>query len=164
MATTVQTIYGTSAAITLSATGLVSDTNLVAGRAGTVVASTGAADYLISGIVTASSTGVGAKQIEIWAFAQVSTGYFTGLSTGYAGTDANQSPTQKSVMKLLQIIPTTTTTSAVYSWGPFSMAQANGGILPQNWGLFVVHNSCGALNGASGSQIFQYQPITFTSS
>lgn len=164
MATTVQTIYGASTAITLSASALASDTNLVAGRAGTTISSTGAADYVVSGIVTTSSTGVGAKQIELWSFAQVSTGYFTGLSTGYTGADANQTPNQKSVLKLLQIIPTTANTSVVYPWGPFSITQAHGGILPQVWGLYVVHNSCGALNGAAGSQIFQYQALTYTSS
>lgn len=164
MAVVVSITYGSSTAITLSATGLAQDTALIAGRAGTAITSSGAADYLVSGIVTASSTGVGAKQIELWAFSQVSTGYYTGLSTAYAGTDAASSAAPKTLMKLLQIIPTTTVTSQVYPWGAFSIAQAFGGIVPNVWGLFLTHNSCGALNGVAGTQIFQYQAITYESS
>jgi len=164
VATVVQTIYGTSAAITLSATGLASDTNLVAGRAGTIITSTGAVDYLVSGIVTTSSTGTAARQIELWSFVDVSTGYYTGLSTAYTGTDANATPNQKSNLKLVQIIPTTANTSVVYAWGPYSIAQVHGGVVPDSWGLYLVHNSCGALNGAANTQIFQYVPITYTSS
>lgn len=166
MATTVQTVYGTSAAITLTSAGLASDSALTAGRAGTVVTSSGAVDYLVSGIITTSSSGTlgTSKQVEIWTFSQVSTGYYTGLSTAYTGADANASPTQKSIMKLLQIIPLGTGTSTVYSWGPFSIAQANGGLMPGSFGIFIVHNSCVALNAATGTQITQYQAVTFTSS
>jgi hypothetical protein len=166
MATTVQTVYGSSTAVTISTSGLASDASLVAGRAGTVVTATGAVDYLVSGIITVSSATAPAagKQVEIWTFSQVSTGYFTGLSTSYTGTDANATPTQKAIMKLLQAVPLAATTSSVYSWGPFSIAQANGGIMPDGFGIYIVQNSCSALNGASGSQITQYKTITFTSS
>jgi hypothetical protein len=166
MATTVQTVYGSSTAVTLTSAGLASDSAITAGRASTIITATGAIDYLVSGIVTTSSSGTlgTAKQVEIWTFSQVSTGYFTGLSTAYTGSDAANSPTQKGILKLLQIIPLGTGTSAVYSWGPMSIAQANGGIMPNSFGIFIVHNSCVALNAATGTQITQYQTVTFTSS
>ena len=163
--TQAQTLWGSPVAMTITLASLASDTNLIAGRESTVVNSTAsfAVDFLVGGTITASSTSATAsRQIEIWAYGTYDG---TSYSAGATGSDANFSPTgEKTLLKLLTIIPTDATSSHAYQWGPFSIAQAFGGVAPLSWGSYVVHNMGSALSATGANHEMEYIPVYYTSS
>ena len=155
--------YGTSTALTMTPASLASDTNLIAGRQSTVIDNTSdlAIDALVGGKVTTGTGPTTAKQIEVWAF-----GSYDGTTygAGAGATDANFSPTgEKTLMSLLTIIPTDATSDHTYEWGPFSVAQAFGGVMPKKWGIFIVHNTGVALNATAGNHEVKYTPVKYAS-
>src|SRR5688572_18237888 len=134
--TTATPLYGTTTAMTITLTGLASDANLVAGRQSTVAANSAtddAVDALVGGKITTGTTPTTARQIEVWAFGSYDDTEYTG---GAGGSDAALTPDTKSLLKLLTIIPTVATSDKAYRWGPYSVAQAFGGYMPENWGIY----------------------------
>jgi hypothetical protein len=147
----------TTDTITLAA--LPSDTNLVAGREGTAVNhEDGEIDSIVGGKVVTGTTPTANRQIEVWAY-----GSFDGTSYsgGASGADANLTPQEKSLLRLLTIIPTSNVSDQVYTWGPFSMSQAFGGTLPRKTGVFIVHNTAVNLN-AAGHEV-KRTPVKYVS-
>ena len=103
---------------------------LVAGRASTAVDQkdvTDAIDVLVGGKFTTGTGPTTARQIEVWAYGSYDDTEFCGSATG---TDANLTPDEKTNLRLLTIIPTVATNDKAYKWGPFSIAQAFGGVDP----------------------------------
>jgi len=144
---------------------LASDTNLSTGRQSAARDNSTALDIddLVGGIITASTLAtVAGLQAEVWL-----AGSYDGTtySAGASGTDSAFSPgSKKTLLKLLTIIPFTTLAAATpMQWGPFSVAQAFGGVIPQKWSVFIVHNSSAALNASSSLHEVKYTPINFTS-
>ena len=161
--TTAQIVYGINTDLTHTLTGLASDTNLIAGRESTARDNTtdDAIDAIVQGKATTGTTPTASRQIEVWAYGSVDG---TTYSAGATGTDANFSPTgEKTLMKLLTIIPTDATSDHVYNWGPFSIAQAFGGTMPRNWGIFIVHNTGVAFNITAANQETTYTPVKYES-
>lgn len=156
--------YASAATLTITLASLASDTNLIAGRQSTVISNSTdlAIDCLVGGKVTTGTTPTTARQIEIWTFATYDG---TTYSAGAGATDANFSPTgEKTLFKLLTIIPTDATSNHTYEWGPFSVAQAYGGTMPTSWGIFVVHNTAVNLNSTGGNHEVKYTPVKYQSS
>lgn len=161
--TTATPSYGAAATLTITLASLASDTSLIAGRQSTVIDNTSdlAIDSLVGGKVTTGTTPTTAKQIEVWAFGSYDG---TTYSAGAGASNANFSPTgEKTLMKLLTIIPTDGTSDHTYEWGPFSVAQAFGGTMPKNWGIFIVHNTVAALNATGGNHEVKYTPVKYAS-
>jgi hypothetical protein len=154
--------YVAAATLTLSLASLASDTNLVAGRASTFVdnAAVDAIDCLVGGKVTTGTSPTADRQIEVWAY-----GSYDGVSYsgGASGSDANLTPQAKTLMRLLTVIPTDATSNKTYTWGPISIAQAFGGVVPPEWGIFIVHNTGVALHATAGNHEVKYTPIKFES-
>lgn len=138
--TTATINYGTPTALTFTLASLASDTNLVAGRESTAVdnTTTKAIDYLVGGTVVTGTTPTTARQIEVWLYGMYDGTEYGGSATG---TDANLTPDEKSNLAQLRVIPTIATSDKEYQWGPFSVAQAFGGPVPQKWGIYIVHNT-----------------------
>ena len=163
MATVSKPSYAAAQTLTcgLSTGPLASDTNLIAGRQSTVADNTSdlAIDSLVGGKITTGTSPTTGKQIEVWAF-----GTYDGTtySAGAGATDANFSPTgEKTMMKLLTIIPTDATSNHTYEWGPFSVAAAFGGTMPLKWGIFIVHNTGVALNSTAGNHEVKYTAVQY---
>lgn len=138
--------YGTPATLTWGMTNPSSDTNLLAGRESTAVNnSNNAMDVIIGGHFAGPSSGAAAGVIEVYAYGSWDDG--TAWTAIITASDANLTltATDKERLKLLEVITTTTTTSDVYKWGPISLAQVFGGVLPERWGLWGVHDAGGAL-------------------
>jgi len=169
-----RTIYGSSAAITITLASLASDANFSTGRAGTAIdltaQSTFPIDVLINGTIALSSlsttTVVGNTQIRVYAAGSAGSTAYTG---NLSSADAGQSFTggEQNVLPLLAAMAVTTTPVAVttgqaFDFGPVSLANAFGGILPEQFNLFVVHNTGASLN-ATGHSI-SYVPVWFASS
>lgn len=160
---TITPVYGTKGTLTISLASLASDTNLVAGRASTAIDNKDtddAVDALVGGTITTGTSPTAARQIEVWAYGSYDDTNFSGSATG---SDANLTPDEKTNMKLLAIIPTVNTSNKAYKWGPFSVAQAFGGLLPVQWGIYVVHNTGVALNATAGNHEVEYYPVKFES-
>lgn len=163
--TTATMLYGSPTTHTITLASLASDTNLIAGRQGTVInngsAGEDAIDAMLGGKVTTGTTPTTARQIEVWCF-----GTYDGTtySAGAGASDANFSPTgEKTLMKLVTMIPTDATSNHTYEWGPFSVAGVFGGVMPEKWGVFIVHNTGVALNATGGNHEVKHTPIKFES-
>ena len=150
--------HGTWTALTWDMTSPASDTNLLDGRASTVVDNTDTfVDVMVGGTFTGPSSGAAAGVIQIFAYGNNrGTSNYTAAITG---TDADFDCVDdeiKQLLRLVTVITTTTTNSDVYEWGPFSVAEVFGGNVPQKWGLFGVHDAGGALT-ASTTQYLGYE-------
>lgn len=163
MTTTATPAYQTVVTHTITLASLASDTNLVAGREGTAIDNAGtdqAIDASVGGKVTTGTSPTASRQIEIWAAGSYDGTTFSG---GATGSDANLTPSEKTVLKLLTIIPTVNTSNKTYQWGPFSVAQAFGGVMPRKWSVFVVHNTGVALNSTGGNHEVKHTPVKYQS-
>lgn len=164
MAVTATPVYGSVTSLTWTLNSLATDSTLLIGRASTSVDNAGtdlAIDAIVGGqFVSHSVAPTAAKQIEVWCY-----GSFDGTAYNAAatGTDAALTVTAESkvLMRLLTIIPTNATTSATYTWGPFSVAQLYGGTMPRKWGLWSVHNMGQILNAAGN--LAKYTPVKYQS-
>ena len=160
--TTASLSYGGTQTMTLTSSGLASAAGLLIGRQSTVADNTSALniDHLVGGTLITTATTTTNTMIQIWAFATFDGG--TTFTAGAGASDAGFTPDTgaKNLMRLLTIIPNITTTAVTYAWGPFSVAQAYGGILPQKWGIYIVHNTGTAL--AAGG-VTKYIPVNYTS-
>lgn len=162
--TTATPAHGSVTTHTISLASLASDTNLVAGREGTAInngsGGEDAIDALVGGKVTTGTSPTAARQIEIWVAGSYDGTSFSG---GATGSDANLTPQEKTLLKLLTVIPTVNTSNKTYTWGPFSVAQAFGGALPPKWSVYVVHNTGVALNATSGNHEVKHTPVKYES-
>ena len=157
-------VFSAVVTMTITLTGLATDANLLAGRQSTLVDqkdTDDAIDCLVGGKVTTGTTPTTAKQIEVWAIGTADDATFSG---GAGASDAGFTPTgEKTLLKLLTIIPTDGTSDHVYEWGPFSVAQAFGGVIPAQWGVYIVHNTAVNLNATAANHFVKYMPIKFES-
>jgi hypothetical protein len=151
---------GSVTAHTITLNSLASDTNLVAGREGTAIdnGTEDAIDSVVGGKVVSGTSPTASRQIEVWAYGSHDGTLFSG---GATGSDANLTPQAKGLLRLLCVIPTDSTSSKSYNWGPFSIAAAFGGTMPRKWGVFVVHNTGVAL-AASGHEV-KHTPVKYES-
>lgn len=161
--TTATPVYGTKVTHTITLASLASDTNLLAGREGTAIDqkdTDDAIDALVGGKVTTGTTPTTARQIEVWAYGSYDDTEFPDAITG---SDAAATLVTKTLLRLLTIIPTVATNDKAYKWGPYSIAQAFGGIIPVRWGIFIVHNTGVNLNSTGGNQEVEHYPVKFES-
>lgn len=159
--TTATPLFGSVVTHTFAIASLATDASLLAGRAGTAIDqkdSDDAIDALVGGLVTTGTSPVASKQIELWAYASPDD---TNFNEAITGSDANKTLVNKSALRLLTILPTTNTNNAAHYWGPFSVAQAFGGIIPVQWGLFGVHNTGVNLHATGGNHFAKHFPIKF---
>lgn len=158
----VKLAYGTPADVTITLASLASDTNLLAGQESDAVVNTTtlALDYLASGKIMTGTTPTTARQIEIWCVGRWDA---TNWSDVFDGTNSAETITnieiKTSICRLVASIPTTATSNVSYSFGPVSIAQLFGGVLPQAFSLFSTHNTVAALNSTGSNHLIRVQPI-----
>lgn len=154
--------YAAAATITITLASLVTDASLVAGREATAIDNSSNLydDAIVGGKVTTGTTPT-AGQIEIWAIGSYDGTSYAG---GATGSDATLTPqgSSKAALRLLVVLPTTSTSNQLYTWGGISLAAAFGGTLPQKWSLFVVHNTAVNLNATGGNHEAKYTGVTYT--
>lgn len=162
--TTASPLYGTKVTMTITLASLATSATLTVGRESTAVDQKDvddAIDCLIGGTITVGTTPTANTYIEVWAYGSYDDTNFTASATG---SDAGLTPTAKTLMALLAVIPNPAATSNVaYKWGPVSVARAFGGVLPVQWGVFVTHNTGVNLNSTGGNHEIEYFPVKFES-
>lgn len=160
--TTASPVYGAKVTMTITLASLATSATLVAGRESTAVDNKDvddAIDALVGGIVT-TGTSPTAGQIQVWAYGSYDDTNFSG---GATGSDAALTPSAKELMRLLIAIPTTATSNVSHKWGPYSIANAFGGIVPPQWGIWITHNTVVVLNATGGNHEIEYIPVKFES-
>jgi hypothetical protein len=161
------TTYGTATSITLTTTGLTSDTNLLAGRQSTVIDNTSdiAIDAIVGGTIDTNTGSAGTitsnTVIEVWVFGSNDGTNYTG--SGQPGaSDANWSIASAGAKRTLKLATTIDMSDATKrSYGvAFSVAQLFGGAMPEHWGIFIVHNT-----GLTqlGTTTLKYRTVKYTS-
>ncbi len=162
--TTLALQYGSVTTIVITVASLGSDAQLSSGRVSTPVdnSSNEYVDYIIQGYVsTGASVTVEAKQIQLWAAgSNDGTNFTAALATADA---ADNVCGQKTLLKLLEVVPTVSTVSGTYNFGPYSIANAFRGVVPLYWSIFIAQSTCQALNSASGAHQFCYVPLYYQS-
>lgn len=156
----VKEAYGSSAAYTITLTSLATSSTLVAGRESTAISNTSNlySDYLVGGRITEGTTPTVDKTIEVWLYGSVNdTPTYPDV---FDGTDSDETVTsvnvKNSCLRILQRIFVDATTDRVYWFGPVGIAQAFGGRIPKNHGLFVVHDTAVNLNSTGGNHVISY--------
>src|SRR5262245_11429657 len=144
---TIELAYGTNnQSITITLGALAS----AAFRAGAVVdnSTNRHLDALVALLVTthASTAPSGDKAVRLWAYASVDGG--STFTDGVGGTDAGVTPTSPPNLRFMGSV-NVAAANVAYRGGPYSVAAAFGGVLPERWGV-VVENATGAALGASG--------------
>ncbi len=153
--TTVSISYGSATALTMTLASLATDANLVAGRESTAIDNTSDlfVDALVFGSTMTGTTPTAARQIEVWLYGSLDGTNYSGSATG---SDANLTPGEKTLLKLLTIIPTVNTSNKAYIWGPYSVSQAFGLMVPY-YGVYQVHNTGANLNATGGNHFVKYR-------
>lgn len=123
-------------------------------------------DILLAGKVTTGTTTTVNTFIYIYVYGVMddTPTYptpFTGADAGLTVTSAAQA---SGFLKLGAVLSTHTSaeTSVAHEFGPFSVAQLFGGVLPTRIGLFVTHNTGVALHATTANHVFKYMPVTYT--
>lgn len=163
----VTTTYAASATITCGVASLASSSTFVAGRESSVVDNTTNkyVDALLSGKVRVGTSPTANTQILVYVFAPINdTPTYPDVMDG---TDSDETLTAVGVgqgfLKLAAVINVDATTSdRDYAFGPVSVAQLFGGVMPPKWSLFVTHNTGAALNATAGNHTFSYQGVKFS--
>jgi hypothetical protein len=154
--------YAATTTHTITLASLASDTNLVAGREGTAIdnSSEDAIDAILGGKITTGTTPTTARQIEIWISGSYDGTTYAG---GATGSDANLTPSEKTLMRLGCVIPTVATSDKAYQFIIGSVAAMFGGVLPKKYSVFVVHNTGVNLNSTGGNHEIKHTPVKFES-
>lgn len=156
--------YASAATLTITLTSLATSSTLLAGRQSTAVdvSSSTLIDALIGGKITTGTSPTAAKVIEIWA---AGTYDGTTYTAGLGATDADLTLTspEKTQLRLLTVIDTDSTSNHTYEWGPVSVAEAFGGIMPSKFAIFIVHNTGVNLNSTGSNHEVKYTPVTLQS-
>lgn len=163
--TTLALQYGTLTTITITVASLPSDASLSSGRCSTPIDNTTNefVDYIFCGFVSlGGSVTVEAKQIQLWLGGSNDGSHFT---AGLATVDANDNVCgQKTLLKLVEVIPTTSTVSGTYNFGPYSVANTFRGVVPNYWSVFIAQSTCQILHSLSGAHELCYTPLYYQSS
>jgi hypothetical protein len=154
MSADIKARYGTSnQAITITINSLAS--SATAGRASTAVdnSSNLFLDALVTVKISFPNLAVANDQaVYVYAYGTSDGGTtYTGAITG---TDAAYTMDDPTVLRLIGVIPIPTLNKA-YVGGPFSVAAAWGGTLPDHWGIYVRNFAGQTLNATLNSAFYQ---------
>jgi hypothetical protein len=156
MAGNLQTKYGTSnQAITVTLGGLTQGS----ARASTAIDNTTNVfhDALVS-VKVKTGAGVAANQKAVNVYAYATTDGGTNYTEGATGTDAAITLAVPTNAILLGVI-SAPTAATVYPGGPWSVAAAFGGSLPDHWGIIVENQQGQTLDATEGNHTKTYQGV-----
>ncbi len=97
-----------------------------------------------------STTGV----VNVYAYGTSDGG--TNYTDGATGTDGSITLTSPPNMRLIGVL-NCVAVSTTYTGGPFSVAAAFGGTLPDHWGIVVENKTGAALDSTEGNHLKIYQ-------
>jgi len=113
-------------------------------------------DVLVGGLITTGTSPTVSTNIVIYTYGSVDGG--TLYSGNASGTDAAYTG-PSAQLKKLGVITVDATSDKGYEFGPFSIAQAFGGVVPADWGLVFKNETGVALNATGGNHDINYQGV-----
>lgn len=128
-------------------------------RESTVVSNTTdlALDALLMIVVKSGATGVSATgYVDVWVYGSVNAG--TDYTEGATGADAAITPTVPPNLRMLGRI-NVVANAVTYKGGPWSVAAAFGGVLPEKWGIVIENKSGAALDATEANHKKLYQHV-----
>lgn len=158
MAGNIQTKYGTNnQAITCTLASLASSAIFV-GRASTAIDNTTNVfqDALLFIQIKTAGSLVAPAYVTVYGYATVDGG--TNYTEAATGTDAGLTLANPPNARIIGVL-STPVTAVVYKGGPWSVAAAFGGVLPDHWGIIVVNTSGAALDATEGNHLKLYQGV-----
>jgi hypothetical protein len=157
--------YSSNTTITIGLASLASSSTFVAGRESNEIDNTTNkfVDALVRGSVTVGTPSAANLVIAVYVW-----GSNTSLATApidtLDGVDSAETIAAGNVTALrlgASILVPVTTANIKYEVLPFSVAALFGGAMPKFWGLFVAHNTGGALNASGNTNAFEYVGIKY---
>lgn len=155
--------WGSSAAYTITLTGLATSSTKVAGRESTAISHTtaDALDYLVGGKITTGTSPTANKTIDVWLYGSIddTPTYPVNITGSDAAATMASENQRNSALRLLEQIVVDNTSDRTYSFGPTGIAQFFGGALPKNHGLWVTHDTAVNLNATASNHALSYTPV-----
>lgn len=152
---TTESFYSTNNSVSITLNSLASSTSI--GQSSVFISNVPSRflDVLINPILIIPTTGTlaGDKAVYIYAYGSLDGINFT---AGVLGTDSAYTLKDPTNLRLVGIVNCPNLNST-YVGGPFSLAQAFGGIVPEKWGLVVLNNT-GVVLETTGNLI-KYQGV-----
>ena len=152
-----------SADFTITLASLATSSTLVAGRESTAVdnGTNLYLDYLVGGKITTGTSPTANKLIAVYAYGAInSTPTFPDV---FDGTDSAETCTSVEIrnasLAWLFSTDTTATSDVTYWFSPTSIASRFGGIVPDQFGLFVTHDTAVNLNSTAGNHALSYTGV-----
>ena len=159
---TIQTAYGTSnQSLTITLTSLAS--SATAGRESAAVNNSSDLflDVLVMAkVVLAAGTIANDRAVYVYAYGSVDGG--SNYPDNVTGADAAITMTDPTNLRLLGVL-NTPTSAGTYKAGPWSLASAFGGVMPERWGVAVRNYSGIALSATASDHWVKWQGIRGTS-
>lgn len=156
-------VYSSATTGTGGVTGLTSSSDWTAGYAYAAINVGGMTpipfDVRHSGKVRVGTSPTSGTQIQIYLVPSENGTNWPDVFTGSAGAFTNTSAgVRDGACKLAAILNVDSTTTGRDYYYDFSAAQLFGGTLPQQYQVFVSHNTGVALDGTAGNHTWQYVP------
>lgn len=119
-------------------------------------------DALVGGKIMTGTSPTVDTRIELFAYGTVDGG--TLYSGNCTGTDTSYTASNNEDKQLfpLGVITVGATSNTSYEFGPFSVAGAFGGTLPQKWGIVVLNLTAADLHATAGNHDINYQGVKGT--
>ena len=157
--------HGASADLTITLAALATSSTFLAGRESTVVsnATNLYLDYLMDGKVTTGTSPTTAKSIRIYLYASIAD--TPAYPDVFDGTDSAETVSAAEVLNqlpLLWALGTNATDNQTYPALPKAVSLAFGGVIPQEWGAFVAHDTAVNLNATGGNHRLSVLPCYAT--
>ena len=153
----------TSAAFTITLTGLATSSTKVAGRESTAIATDANdyLDYIVSGNITTGTNPTISKTIDVYAYGVIND--TPTYPVNITGTDAAASMASEnqrnSALNIFHTIFVDSTSDRTYSIKPMAISPVFGGVLPTDIGLWVVHDTAVNLNATATNHTLQYTGV-----
>lgn len=114
-------------------------------------------DALVSLKIKSNAAGTSASGfVGVYAFASVDGGSTYTESAG--STDAAITLVTPTALRFIGAVPVVAN-ATTYRAGPFSVAAAFGGVLPEYWGIVIVNKTGAALDSTAGNHSATYQGV-----
>lgn len=162
MAADIKIKYAASATITCTVDSLATSASLVAGREATAIdnGTSFLYDDVLVGVSITTGNIATAGLIEVWVVPALNdTPTWPDV---FDGTDSAETVTSRNILfgagALGKVFSCDVANGRVYS-GTFTVAELFGGVMPQDWTLFVVHNT--GVNFAASGNSLSYQGIHY---
>ena len=162
-----QTInYAASATITISPENVATSSTFLAGVESNVIDNTSNkyVDALLAGTWTAGTTPTINTNVYVYVLAiRDDAPYYPDVFDGTASAETvTAAGVGAGFLKLAGILYVDATTSnRVYDFGPVSVAQLFGGIMPPKWEIFITHNTGANSNSTAGNHVWKYTGIKY---